>query len=83
MTSASTLDVSGRHLDATRCGARVKVFDLRARNARAGGGGGRLERLAETAGATASLMVASFGSPCVFDVPWLEYRATNRSLAKR
>jgi hypothetical protein len=39
----------GRDLDAARCGARVKVFDLRARNARAGGGGGRLERLAETA----------------------------------
>ena len=39
----------GRHLGAARCGGQKKVFDLRARNARAGGGGGRLERLAETA----------------------------------
>ena len=37
-------DLIEPHLAAARCGARVQVFDLRARNARAGGGGGRSRR---------------------------------------
>jgi hypothetical protein len=49
VTSASTRDLIEPQLDAARCGARVKVFDPRARNARAGGGGGGLRRLAEIA----------------------------------